>query len=402
MSTQIRRTDHSINDNGACPTEKSTWRIGITPRKNMHTFLAWLSVLAVMLVTGGGPIRAEAQPGVASPNDTARFLAGLQPAVGSPLEALTKEPVWQQYARHFDAEWAALEAKQISKVRAWGEQHVGKPKPTLFYMFSGPDFLYASTLFPTASTYVMSGLEPVGRLPDILALRKNTLPTVLGQLRASLSDILSRSFFITSHMDQKLRQAQLSGVLPVLYVFLARTDRTITDVTYLTLEPDGRVKPFEPAANAGSPKAVRISFTDKTGRAQKLYFFSTNLANKGVAQSGFLEFCKSLGKGDALIKSASYLPHGGEFSTVRDFLLSNATRIVQDDTGIPIRLLGEADWKVQPFGVYTRPIPPFTHAYQPAMRTLYDKHKPVRLEFSYGYRWRQNQSNVQIITRSGT
>lgn len=35
------------------------------------------------------------------------------------------------------------------------------------YMFSGPDFLYATSFFPNASTYVLAGLEPVGEIPDL-------------------------------------------------------------------------------------------------------------------------------------------------------------------------------------------------------------------------------------------
>ena len=187
--------------------------------------------------------------------------------------------------------------------------------------------------------------------------------------------------------------------MPVLYVFLARTEKTITDVVYLALRPDGTLKPFD-EASPGSPKAVRINFTAKDGRAQSLLFFSTNLANKGVEESGMLRFTASLGPGDALIKSASYLPHGNVFSGVREFILQQA-RIVQDDTGVPIRYLKEGEWQLVPHGVYVRPIPPFGHAYQTAATALWARHKPGRLDFFYGYRFRNNQSNVLVATRSG-
>ena len=32
----------------------------------------------------------------------------------------------------------------------------------MFYMFSGPDFLYADAFYSKATTYVLSALEPVG------------------------------------------------------------------------------------------------------------------------------------------------------------------------------------------------------------------------------------------------
>ena len=365
----------------------------------IQSVLAWLLTVACLINAGAPPGFAAPQTGAASPNDTARFLAGLPPAPGSPLEALANEPGWQKYAKQFETEWAALETRQLSKVRAWSAKTLGPSKPTLYYMFSGPDFLYAHSMFPTASTYVLSGLEPIGRVPDILSVPRGGVPTVLGNLRASLSDVLSRSYFITSHMEQKLRRGQLAGVLPVLYVFLARTGNTIEEVGYLSLQPDGSVKPFDGTTPATTPKAVKIGFKSREGTPQTLYFFSTNVANKAVAESGFLKFCAALGAGDALIKSASYLPHGGPFSSVRELIMKQAQRIVQDDTGVPLRLYKEGEWKVEPFGIYTRPIPPFTYAYQPLMRKLYDKHKPAPLDFSYGYRWRQNQSNVVLATK---
>ena len=36
----------------------------------------------------------------------------------------------------------------------------------MFYMFSGPDFLYADAFYSKATTYVLSALEPVGSVPD--------------------------------------------------------------------------------------------------------------------------------------------------------------------------------------------------------------------------------------------
>lgn len=366
----------------------------------MPKVLALVAALALLVLGTFAPAHADPRQAVtATPNDTARFLAGLPPSAGSPLEALAREPFWQSYARNFGTEWAALDARQLSKARAFASRNVGAAKPTLFYFFSGPDFLYADAFFPGATTYVMAGLEPVGKLPDVVNLRRQAVPGALEQLRASLSDVLSRSYFITSHMDQKLRRAQLGGVMPVLYVFLARTGKTVTDIAFLTLQPDGTLKPWE-ETTPGTPKAVRINFTGPDGRAQSLLYFSTNLANKGVEESGMLRFAASLGKGDALLKSASYLPHGGAFSAVREFI-TQQPRIVQDDTGVPIRMLRHGEWQLQPYGVYVRPIPPFGHAYQPAATALWAKHKPARLNFSYGYRFRNNQSNVLVATRVG-
>jgi hypothetical protein len=38
----------------------------------------------------------------------------------------------------------------------------------MLYMFSSPDFLYATSLFTNTATYVLAGLEPVGPIPDLI------------------------------------------------------------------------------------------------------------------------------------------------------------------------------------------------------------------------------------------
>src|SRR5882757_10571705 len=88
-------------------------------------------------------------------NDTALFLAGMPPSADSPLTPLTKDPSWQHHARFFDAAFGQLEQRQLSKIRTWAAANLAAPRPTMFYMFSGPDFLYADAFYSKATTYVL-------------------------------------------------------------------------------------------------------------------------------------------------------------------------------------------------------------------------------------------------------
>jgi hypothetical protein len=101
---------------------------------------------------------------IATPDDTAKFLAGLSPSSDSPLVAFTKDGGWQQHASRFDGLFGEEERSHLSRVRAFAKQQLS-PHNTLLYMFSGPDALHALALFPNATTYVMAGLEPVGNMP---------------------------------------------------------------------------------------------------------------------------------------------------------------------------------------------------------------------------------------------
>src|ERR1700746_4116096 len=169
----------------------------------------------------------SARAQTASANDTARFLAGMPPSSASPLAPLTQDPVWQQHARYFNSAFGNLDKNQFAKTRAWSSAKLTAPSPVLFYMFSGPDFLYANAFFPNASTYVMAGLEPVGPGPGLLRLPRGSLGEAFRHIEGSLSTILTISFFKTHDMRMTLGASSVSGTLPILYVFLSRSGKTI-------------------------------------------------------------------------------------------------------------------------------------------------------------------------------
>jgi hypothetical protein len=352
-----------------------------------------MSHLMRAIAVVAGLIYLAVSPGVlaaggASPNDTARFLAGMQISADSPLAKFARDAGWQQHARLFDAAWKELDRRQISKIRSWSEANLRARQRTLYYMFSGPDFLYADAFFPDASTYVLAGLEPVGPVPEITERLRHSLPN----LRASLNTVLNVGFFITKDMKGKLNE----GTLPILYVFLARAGKTIREVSLVSLDRDGVLQPPD---HARASQGVKIVFTGNDGATQTLYYFRTDLSDSGVKNSGFLEFCEKLAPGDSLLKSASYLMHSEGFARVRQFVLDHSRSIVQDDSGIPLRFFRSQEWQLDPFGTYLGPIAIFPGRGQPMLRELFQKSRAPRLEFGLGYRHRGHDSNLLLAVK---
>ena len=330
-----------------------------------------------------------------SADDTARFLAGMQPSAESPLTPMTKDPAWQRHAKLFDAAFGQLEQRQLSKIRSWADANLSAPRPTMFYMFSGPDFLYADAFYSKATTYVLSALEPVGAVPDLMRLPRGGIGPTLYDVERSMGTILSFSFFITKLMKTDLRAGQVSGTLPILYVFLARSGKTVRNVSLIALDDKGAVANDNAGKNA--TRGVRIVFAGSDGVEKTLYYFSTDLSNSGVKSSGFLKFCETLAPGNSLIKSASYLLHSGNFTTVRDFLLTNSATIIQDDSGIPLAYYSPKKWRFFPFGRYAGPIAEFPGRYQEQYAELFRRSQPM--DFGIGYRWRSHESNLLLSVR---
>ncbi|MBM4301553.1 MAG: hypothetical protein FJ121_08480 [Deltaproteobacteria bacterium] len=99
-------------------------------------------------------------------NDYALFIAG----ISNPESALTAyqdQPAWVRHARFIDHNWESFTRQRLRPMREWASQELGSASAaTVFYPFSGPDFVNVFALFPHAKTCLLIALEPVGVIPD--------------------------------------------------------------------------------------------------------------------------------------------------------------------------------------------------------------------------------------------
>jgi hypothetical protein len=349
----------------------------------------------------GGSIFALAQIVHAQPppDDTARFLAGMPLPKNSPLASLTSDPAWQEHTANFEQAFAKLNTRQLAKLHAWETQYFPEARnqvPVVFYMFSGPDFLYVDQFFPKASVYILCGKESMGPPPDPLQI--GNLGSALHNLEQEMYSSLRFSFFITKDMKVSLDSQELRGTLPILYVFLARGDKSITDVSFGSLSSGGQ---FQQSRGRGSANGVRINYIDnQSGQQQTLYYFTTDISDGGLASSGFLKFCDHFGVGSSFLKSSSYLMFEEGFNHIRNFILEHSTTVVQDDAGIPVANLNRDKWNIRVFGTYIGPIEIFKQHYQPKLKEIFEQSNPPPIEFNFGYRWNYKESHVIVATRN--
>lgn len=332
----------------------------------------------------------------APPDHQARFLAGLS-VDATELEPLAREEAWQTHSASFHRAWLDLEERQLSKIRTWMPttlNYIYEDPSPLFYTFSGPDFLYANAFYPNASTYILCGREPVGTLPDVAALSDGARAGALANLRTALNAILSFSFFITADMKNDLSQTQLSGTIPVLYVFLSRAGCRITSAELVKLDAAGNF-----TTDKSKTSGVKIRFIGTTGKEQTLYYFTTDLSNWGIKSNpAFIEFCKKQGQGNGFVKAASYLMHMTEFSDVRDFLLTNTRNIIEDDSGIPLKYFAADQWMVSLYGNYPGPIELFKQHFQTDLDAAFKAGASGDLPFGVGYQWKPGISSLIVST----
>jgi len=340
---------------------------------------------------------------VSPPQDTALYLAGMPLDPRSPLTPLTQIPMWREHAAFFENAFAKLVQGKFSRLHVWQDSFLPEskePMPVVYYMFSGPDFLYVDQFFPNASTYIMCGKEAIGPPPDPLKMDFGFVPAALQNLENAMKSSLTATYFVTQDMKVDLQRQELNGTLPIIFVFLARADKSIREVSFVSLDKSGAL--HESAPGRGGTPGVRVSYVDnQTGRQQTLFYFTTDISDGGIAANpGFMKFCEQHGTGASFLKSSSYLMFENGFNRVRDFLLSHSKMIVQDDSGIPITYFAPDKWNLRLFGTYVGPIELFKQHYQPRLAELYEHSNPAEFGVGFGYQWDYRKSNLVVAERN--
>ncbi|MDP1745701.1 MAG: hypothetical protein Q8L90_09000 [Bacteroidota bacterium] len=376
-------------------------------------------------------------------NDNARFIAGMKSEEGSDFSKFEKNQDWKQYAAWYNNTWARLEKGQLQKIKSWSEQELvfnnsstvsqqnnsnnESQSPTIFYPFSGADFLYATTLFPAADQYVMIGLEPVGKVPDIGKIPVDFWENYFLALRTAQDDILTASFFKTKDMKVDFRIQELKGTLPILMILLTRTGNKIITMEPVQINDSGKVveSRFEKIAyhQFSQMNGIRITFEKDNEQAtdsanlkndgknvqKTLYYFSIDLSdNSLIKKPHFESFLNNFGGLITFIKSASYLMHQKDFSMIRKSILDHSSIVLQDDSGIPLKYFTdknpnglEQTWSELTFyGAYKEPIRLFKNFYQEELKKNYaDTTKTKPLLFRIGYQTQTNKSNLLLAKK---
>ena len=354
--------------------------------------------------------KPTAAPDTAYAQDVALFLGGLQPSQHSNLTALAAAPAWQAFAKDQDKSWEKYRATHTTRMTRWANTEldsVHTSSPTVFYPFSGPDFLNVVTMFPTSQTYVLMGLEPVGSIPARASLEN---PKLLPAVKASLWSVLNFSFFRTNDMAIDLKSVELDGALPLMMLFAARTGNQITAIRPVQLDATGQLQDApqdapQDTTQTADPKAipgVEMKLRDPNGQPKTIYYFSADLSDwKLNTKKGPLEFVRHLGPLTTYVKSATYLMHKSYFNQVRRTVLRRSRYILQDDSGIAMKYFQKGAWQFNYYGTYRRPINLFAKQYQPELTAAYRDtlHKPKALPFGTGYNWRQTDSNLLLAKR---
>ncbi|MCW3077465.1 MAG: hypothetical protein JWO32_2074 [Bacteroidetes bacterium] len=329
-------------------------------------------------------------------NNITAVLCGEKGKAGD-LNYLFDTLAWAQHTKFIDSSWKRLERKRLVSMQKWGRKEFEKSNAEakmVFYPFSGPDYLTAHAFFPQADKYVMLGLEPVGKLPDLQKFKAGEALEYATDFKKSLGDIFDKSYFITKKMLNDFQSQKVNGLLPVLAFFIKKSGNDILDVKYLIRYKQDSISEvnYDFKDNDHKPFGVRVDFLQE-GKQKSVYYFKYDVSDKQFNDTTI--FYKYINKNAThcitYIKSASYLLHANFMSNMRKLILKNSVAVIQDDTGIPFKYFEEGkDFDVKLYGQYTKPVSDFPYlSLQKPLQEAFkrDSAKVEKLPFHLGYHW---------------
>jgi hypothetical protein len=73
---------------------------------------------------------------------------------------------------------------------------------------------------------------------------------------------------------------------------------------------------------------------------------------------------------------------------------------VQDDSGVPLRLFARDTWKLRFHGRYEAPTPEFNKYVEKDLKIEMQRNSTGKLPFSYGYAFKEGESNLMTAERA--
>ena len=309
---------------------------------------------------------------------------------------MSQTPAYRAYVEEMDQAWERYLSEDLGPLREWVASELGDvPAGPVFYPFSGPDILNAVTIYPRGTRYILFGLEAIGGIPRPASDSDAATMAGLERLKASLTVLLGRNYFITQYMAKEIGRGDYNGVTAVMMFFLARSGYEVLDSRTITLDPEGQVLPREehdPAwgrATEGTEIRFRARGASGMDAVKTVWYFPGDASDNSFAKRvGLVELMMDNSPATTLLKAASYLMYNPEFDDVRAMVLARSSVIVSESSGIPFHYLDNDGWDLKLYGSYDKPIRDFSYRCQPDLKAALEERGEGPLDFNFGYQFR--------------
>ena len=296
-----------------------------------------------------------------------------------------------------DTAWQFYQKNMGEPMKHWAheELHIA-PQSTIFYPFSGPDFVTVAQLYPNAERYVMVAMQMAGEPASMDKMSVMRAQNFQSKFLREWMKFSRLGFFRTDDLNEDLRDkyAQI-GVTTILITFALYSGYDVTDVYPIALDPN--TNKF--VRSDGPWKSVRLIMA-RAGKPVTLDYVSLDLSDSFLSQDQPMRnWLDRETHHPVLIKAASHLLQNPTFSILRDQLVTNATMVVQDETGLNYSYLSQIG-RVDLYGGFLYPHELFNRKRQESLALAYKESKTVKsLPFAFSYNKTTERRSVQVVRR---
>ena len=341
--------------------------------------------------TIAGPVKDTA----GAMRTAAILLAGQQPVTGLP-PALAQNPRWATFAQEVTANWALYGQKIADPMSQWALAELPVAPETVFYPFSGPDFVTVHQLFPTAQRYVMMAMQNAEKPLDLANLAPDLLDPSLAVLTSAWKHFGDHGFYVTEYLEKYLYSTRANiGASTFIVSFLSLQGFEIERVVPIQVAADGSLQELSP--DTPRWRSVRIQ-ASKQGKPIIVDYLKIDLSNAGLqAAPQNLTLINTLTKNPVLFKAASHLPQNADFSVIANQVLGRSPLIVQDETGIKYTNLAQS-YQVALFGKFVAAHHAFPSYHVDLAKAFAQRDDIKPLNFRFGY-FKDGNYALMVATR---
>ncbi|MEL7059763.1 MAG: hypothetical protein AAGN46_07025 [Acidobacteriota bacterium] len=344
------------------------------------------------------------------------LLAGQQPAPDArdPVETQALDLLWKRHAEEMTQLGGAAEPR-LDALWRWRTEVLAEPtdpaRPLLAPAF-GLDVVAAMVLFPNAPRCVLIGSVAPGRLPLPERLADPRLTDDLERLRRALTWLIAPGEIDSGErlggrrsdaLASTLHGSRFEGVLPIILVALVKAGGRPLAVDYVRIDPVTLdLVPLPPDEIEAS--MVRVQFTtagDRPPEVRELVYAAADLSDDHLLSDAPLaQRLELMAPFDALLIAGDDRVDPSDRTTLRELLLTHAARIVQDDSGIPLRFLTSDRWRLAFYGRYDGTPGPSGARWQEDLAAIFargDGVQPLGVSLDAG---QSGEGHVMVATRT--
>jgi hypothetical protein len=290
-------------------------------------------------------------------NDIAMFLTSQMLPENHEYYSFQNSKWYKDYSTSIEKNFKKLYQNASMPIKEFCSLHCsgnGEENPVI-YPLSGADLHNLLLFYPNSKYYIMIGLETPGFINNPKDLTPNEMKFGFQQIQSTIQQMAKQNYFTSILMKYKFANKAFPGVAPILLFYLSKFGYKIDDLKNVQLSDTGELVEISTTQDPMYSGLKILFHKDGDKQFRQLVFLKMYISESShLVSTREGKFFQQFPKLNLLLKSSIYLFHMEKFESFNKYFLQKADRVVEDDSGIPIRFMPKDEWDLSVFGTYRK------------------------------------------------